>query len=503
MNGIWLVALPLLGAFLLPITYRHLPKKVGKWTGPFILLINLGIALELWRNIPIDSAQSIAMGGFPAPLGIIFYVDRLALLFVILVVLGTLILWLGSELGRIREETLLLLLVGGSCGLSLSGDLFNIYVFYEIVAVASYGLAASGNSGAGYAASLRFLILSALGSSLLLLGIALIYAVTGTLNLAHLASLAPYMLNDRVGLAAFALMLIGLGVKAELFPVNTWVPEVYITAPARISALLGGIVSKLTLLVVLRFLVLIYADTTAPLLLLSLGILGVLTGELAALRATNLRQVLAFSSIGQLGLVAIAFSIPGPDGVIAGVALAIHHALVKPALFMLTEAWGGHLKRLVSAAHVSLWGTLLFLVLVLSLVGIPPLPGFWAKLLLLKGAFATGNAWYYTAIAVVLIATVIETAYFMRIARLMFQQQSELPIKPRLHELIPASIFASLLALSILYIGTITKNMNEIAIKVADKKVYICNTFDCKKDILAENVRIPYNISLPKKGTQE
>ncbi|MEN8220824.1 MAG: proton-conducting transporter membrane subunit [Pseudomonadota bacterium] len=474
MNAIWLIALPLLGAFLLPIIYRQ-HTKVGYWTGPFILILNLGIALRLWHD---GQPHSIAMGGFSAPLGVLFYVDQLALLFVILVVLGTLILWLGKERGRIQEETLLLLIVAGGCGLALSGDLFNIYVFYEVVAVASYGLAASRGSGAGYAASIRFLILGALGSSLLLLGIALIYAVTGTLNLAHLAFLAPERLNGSVGLVAFALMLIGFGVKAEIFPVNTWVPEVYATAPARISALLGGVVSKLALVVVLRILVLMYADTSAPLLLLSLGVLGVITGELAALRATDLRQVLAYSSIGQLGLVAIAFAIPGAAGVIAGIALALHHAVVKPALFMLTEAWGGQLSRLVGAAQVSMLSTLLFLVLALSLVGIPPLPGFWAKFLLLKGALATNIGWYQMAIAVVLIATVIETAYFMRIVRLMFQQPTKKQGAeiPRIRDLAPALTLLVLLFVSVLTVGAIGKSLTAVAEEATDREAYINNT---------------------------
>lgn len=475
MNGIWLVALPLLGAFLLPIIYRQ-HTKVGYWTGPFILVINLGIAMGLWHRVAADGPQIIAMGGFSAPLGIIFYVDQLALLFVIMLVLGTLVLWLGNEMGRIREETLLLLIVAGGCGLVLSGDLFNIYVFYEIVAVASYGLAASRGSGAGYAASIRFLLLSALGSSLLLFGIALIYAVTGTLNLAHLAHLSPQILNSSVGLMAFVLILIGLGVKAEIFPVNTWVPEVYATAPARISALLGGIVSKLALLVVLRLLILIYDDTSAHLLLLSLGVLGVLTGELAALRATHLRQVLAYSSIGQLGLIAIAFAIPGPAGVIAGTALALHHAIVKPALFMLTEAWGGHFNRLVGAAQASMLSTLLFLVLALSLIGIPPLPGFWAKFLLLKGALGMENGWYQMAIAVVLITTVIETAYFLRIARLMFQQQIKTIEAPRFGELAPALTLVAILFIGVFNVGAIGDSLTTVAKDAADRKAYIDNT---------------------------
>ncbi|RKZ42583.1 MAG: NADH-quinone oxidoreductase subunit J [Gammaproteobacteria bacterium] len=476
MNGVWLVALPLLGAFVLPMIYRR-HTIVGYWTGPVILIINLAIAMGLWQRVSADGTHSIAMGGFPAPVGITFYVDKLALLFAIMVILGTLILWLGKKMGEVREETLLLLIVAGGCGLALSGDLFNIYVFYEIVAVASYGLAASRGTGAGYAASIRFLILSALGSSMLLLGIALIYAMTGTLNLSHLAYLAPQMLNNSVGLVAFALMLIGLGVKAELFPVNTWVPEVYATAPARISALLGGIVSKLALLVVLRLLVLIYADTSAPLLLLSLGILGVITGELAALRSSDLRQVLAYSSIGQLGLVAIAFAIPGPAGIIAGIALALHHALVKPALFMLTEAWGGQLNRLVGAAQVSMLSTLLFIVLALSLVGIPPLPGFLAKFLLLKGALAVENGWYHTAIAVVLIATVIETAYFIRIMRLMFQSKTQQTADaPLMRDLKPALSLVVLLLISVLTVSPISQSLSAIAEEAADKEVYINKT---------------------------
>ena len=467
MNAIWLVILPILGAFLLPLIYRQ-NTRVGTWIGPFILGLSLILAFGLWGDIAANGVQTILMGGFPAPVGIVFYVDHLALLFVIMLVLGTLVLWLGKEKGNIQEETLLLLIVAGGSGLVLSGDLFNIYVFYEIVAVASYGLAASRGS---YAASLRFLILGALGSSLLLLGIALIYAITGTLNLAHLAT-HPEILQGTVGLTAFALILIGLGVKAELFPVNTWVPEVYTTASARISALLGGLISKMALLVILRLLVLLYDTSAAHLLLLTLGVLGVITGELAAMRATHLRQVLAYSSIGQLGLVAIAFSIPGPAGIIAGIALALHHALVKPALFMLTKAWGKQLSHLAGASQ-SLLTTILFLVLALSLIGIPPLPGFWAKFLLLKGALATNIAAYQMVITVVLIATVIETIYFMRIVRVMFNTKPP-PIKaPALQELVPALVFVTLLFISVLNLGTIGKSLEIVATSAADKSIYM------------------------------
>jgi len=474
MNAIWLIALPLIAAFLLPIIYQQ-SQSVGRVLLPTVLLINLLIAAFLWRYIGHAGTQYIAMGGFPIPMGIVFYVDSFALLFVMMLNLGTALLWLGKPLINIREEVILLVVVAAGCGLVLSGDLFNVYVFYEILAVASYGLAASGNTPAGYAASIRYLILGSLGSSLMLLGITILYALTGTLNLAHFASMSA-QLNSPVGLVAFVLILIGLGVKAELFPVNTWVPEVYSTAPVRIAALLGGIVSKLAFVVILRLLVLIYSDSHAHLLLLALGTFGVLAGELAALRSSHLRQVLAYSSIGQLGLIAIAFSIPNEWGVFAGIAIALHHTLAKSALFMLADKWGGYINHLAGAYYSGKVSTILFLLLALSLIGIPPLPGFWAKLLLLQAGLSVENSWYHVAIAVVLLATVIETAYFVKILRVLFQPPTQPVAAPRWTELLPALSFALLLVVATVNLSSVSEQLKQIAIQAADAQAYIIHT---------------------------
>jgi formate hydrogenlyase subunit 3/multisubunit Na+/H+ antiporter MnhD subunit len=239
---------------------------------------------------------------------------------------------------------------------------------------------------------------------------------------------------------------------------------------------LGGIVSKLAMLIILRLIVLIYGDApSAMMLLLSLGILGVITGELAALRATDLRQVLAFSSIGQLGLVAIAFSIPGQAGIIAGIAIALHHAIVKPALFMLTEAWGVQLSRLIGAINSSKLSVFLFVVMALSLIGIPPLPGFWAKFLLVTAALKSDIGQYQMAITVVLIATVIETAYFFKIIRLMFQQKSSYLETPRFSDLAPALSFMVLLFLGLLMLGSLSQGLTGVAKDGANRLGYIEN----------------------------
>lgn len=476
MGPILLIVVPFLGAFFLPIIYQRY-SQVGYWAAPIVLIISMVICIGLWYGVNSIGPQSVVMGGFDVPLGIVLYIDSLSIFFVLMLVVGTLVLWLGTWHRRIKEEMLLLLMVGGGSGLVLSGDLFNIYVFFEIVAVASYGLSASRRgSPCGYAASLRFLLLGALGSAFILLGIAIVYALTGTLNLAHLTLLAPELLHGSAGLTAFALMLVGFAVKAELFPVNTWVAEVYAHAPVRISALLAGIISKLAMVVVLRLLLLVYAHEHAYMLLFAIGVAGLITGELAAYHAKDLRRTLAYSSIGQLSVIAIAFSIPGPLGILSGIALAIHHALVKAGLFMLTEHWKGTFESLRGAAQSSWLSVLLIVIFVLSLIGIPPFPGFWAKFLLLKAGFAVGG-WYVYAMILVLLSVVIEAAYFFRIIRIMYQPPLEqAPPAPSERELHPALVIMLFLLLVMIMIDPVSHSLENIATQAADVKAYVDNT---------------------------
>ncbi len=482
MGPILLIILPFLGAFLLPIIYRHY-NQAGYWAAPVVLVISLVICIGLWHGVNIVGPQSLVMGGVSAPLGIVFYVDALSILFVLVLLVGSLILWLGAWHRRIKEEMLLLLMVGGGSGLVLSGDLFNIYVFFEIVAVASYGLSASRRGDpCGYAASLRFLLLGSLGSAFILLGIAIIYALTGTLNLSHLAMLAPQALHGMAGLSAFALMLIGFAVKAELFPVNTWVAEVYAHAPVRISALLAGIVSKLAIIVVLRLLLLLYAHEQAYMLLLCIGVAGLITGELAAFYAKDLRRMLAYSSIGQLSVIAIAFSIPGTLGVVSGLALALHHALVKTGLFMLTEKWKGSISSLQGMAHSAKWPSVLLIIFALSLIGVPPLPGFWAKFLLFKAGFSAGGGYSY-AMLLILLSIIIEAAYFFRVIHLLYQTPaaSSTPLIPRNKELQPMLVISGLLLLVMLTIDPIYHHLSKIATQVVDVQAYIDHTLPAWK----------------------
>jgi len=468
-----LVALPLITAFLLPVINR-ISAFAARWAGPLVLLVTSAIGISLWPQIG-DSAVAIELGGFRPPMGITLYADRMALLFALATSIGTLLLWPSKGEDWLRQSTLALVLAGSGSGLALSGDLFNIYVFYELVAVVSYGLIAASSTAGSFAATVRYLIVSGFGAALALTGIALVYQATGTLNLAQLAQLAPTHLNNLQGLAAFVLMLIGFGVKAELFPVNTWVPEVYATAPTRVSGLLAGVVSKLALLIIVRLLVLIFHQPEALSIMLVLGILGVITGELAAWRARDFNRMIAFSSIGQLGIMFIAFSIPGKAGVFAGLAVALHHLVVKPAMFLLAERWQGSLANLAGAARTSPLGAALFILLALSLIGVPPLPGFWAKLLVMINLMAQENSLYTLGAWVIMGGAALEANYLFRVAS-SFYHRTDTQAPPAAHragDLATASLLGAGLVAAAVLITPLAAEIEAMAGQAADKSHYI------------------------------
>ncbi|MBT3309123.1 MAG: NADH-quinone oxidoreductase subunit J [Gammaproteobacteria bacterium] len=458
-----LVALPLLTAFLLqPLSQKF---AVG-WLAPLTVLVTLLLTLQLGAGV-MEQPISSVMGGFVVPMGINFYLDGLAWLFLIALQLSLLLLWPRGEQGQsVRVQVLMLLLTASSIGLLLSGDLFNLYVFYELLAVATFGLVAAGESRATAIISFRYLLLSGVGSVLALTGIALLYSHAGTLNLGHLAELVAS--GELVlPLSAFLLMLLGFGVKAELFAVNGWVPEVYATLSPRLSALLAGVVSKLALIVIVRLLVLLFPTPEASQVLLLLGVLGVLSGELAAWRAQDLRRMLAYSSMGQLGVIFIAFSLSVEAGLLVGIMLSLHHLLVKPGLFLLTE------QRFQG------WSMVLFILFALSLVGVPPLPGFWAKFALLTGLVSAGGWINSTALVVFLFATVVEASYLFRVVQHYHQERERHQERGRAAVSVVgqdnsgvwiSTLFATGLLLTAWQIQPISDYLQQLAVQAGDRQ---------------------------------
>ncbi len=471
------VVLPLLAAFLV-MPLARMSALIARALGPIVLTTSLVLLLPCCLDPPAQPLV-LAIGNFAPPLGIVFYGDRLALLFANAVALFFLLFWdwRGGNPQQARQDALMLLLAASATGLALSGDLFNLYVFYELAAVASFGLVSLSGTGPALVATVRYLLVSAFGSVLALAGIALLYLQTGTLNLAQLG-IDPEPLQGPAGLLAFGLMVIGFGVKAELFPLNYWVPEVYASAPARISALLAGLISKLAVLILLRLLVLVYGDTAAPQILLFLGILTIFFGEFSAWRAQDFPRMIAFSSIGQLGLVFIAFSLSGSWGVLAGIAVALHHLLVKSALFGLAHRWSGSLQALTGSAQRTPLAAALFVLFALSLIGVPPLPGFWTKILVLAGLAQEGSALAFTGLGAILLVTAVEAHYLFRFALQLYEKVENAPAGFRsFWEFLPSLLLGAALLAVTLRINPVADRLRAITQQAADRSFYITQVF--------------------------
>jgi formate hydrogenlyase subunit 3/multisubunit Na+/H+ antiporter MnhD subunit len=253
------------------------------------------------------------------------------------------------------------------------------------------------------------------------------------------------------------------------------VPEVYGTAPRRVVALLAGVVSKLALLVILRLLILLFPHPESYQVLLVLGILGVITGELAAWQSRDVARMLAYSSIGQLGIMFIAFSIPGEAGVVAGLAVALHHLLVKPALFLLAERWGGSVAGLTGAGLKSPIAAAIFVILALSLVGVPPLPGFWAKLLVLTELVGQGTSLQWLAIITILTGAVLEASYLFRVVSRLYEKQDEIPEQLLAHrqpDLVVAGFLTGVLLVGVVSLPQLGTQLRDMAAQATDVSQY-------------------------------
>jgi len=472
-NLILLVVLPLLAAFVLPLVARG-SKTIAILIGPMVLLYSLLLVISNWFEIGRGSS-ALFVGGFSARVGITFYIDHFSLMFAGLVAGMFLVVWPWGKQVVPRQLSLYLLLAAASFGLVLSADLFNLYVFYELLAVATYGLIARQQNNTASVAALRYLFVSSAGSVMMLLGIAIIYTLTGSLNIAYLATVTN-KLHSLAGISAFALIAIGAGVKAEMFPVNTWVSEVYATVTRPLAALLAGLISKLAVLIIIRVLIMMFQHEAALQLLLVVGILGVISGELVAWRAKDMVRMLSFSSIAQLGLIFIAFSIAGKNGLWIGMALMLHHLLVKGGLFLLADKLDGSFEKLRGKAKLAPIATAVFVLFILSLLGIPPFPGFWIKLLLIMNLAEQTGGLYHYAIGFILLATAIEAAYLFKLVRILYQQE-DTEIKPKLQantlSYYYALLFAVVLVLSTVFVMPISDRLEDMATQASSSQIYI------------------------------
>lgn len=458
-SPILLILVPLGTAFLIYL-FSGLPRIFSRILAFLALAFNATLSFFLITSkLPV----SVTIAGFQAPIGINLYIDHYsALMLVVINIIALLSLlyslsYIEKDKKSVKYYILFVLLVAGANGMMMTNDIFNLFVFFEIICLSSYLLVAYSQDRNGLEAGLKYLVQGSIGSLFILIGIALIYMNLGSLNLLDIADrFVNLPLHTELLIGVF--LLSGLGVEAAIFPFNSWLPDAHASAPSSVSALLSGFVIEVALLIIMR---LVYSVLNGGLFLQILagaGVLTLLIGEVAAFKQENIKRALAFSSIGQVGLILFAFSLGTRDGMSAGLMQVVNHALAKTALFLsvgfMIKRTGSYnykdYKGIVKKMPVS---ALVFVIGALSLIGVPPLFGFFSKTQIILAAIHNGGVLRLTEVALILTATVIETAYFVRLFGVMFEKEGTAdqatPIKhaPWLPQLVLLSLAVGMMLL--------------------------------------------------------
>ena len=385
-------------------------QRAVSLAGVFVLL---GCTLALLAQVELHGTARVAFGGWEAPFGIEFAADRLgASMAVITAIMGaaTLVFQLSDADPAPHSPTLLPLvhaLLAGVGAAFVTADLFNLYVWFEVMLIAALGLLAHGAAARHLDATLKYFVLNAIGTLLLLMSIAYLYGITGHLNYGALEAAGQAI--DPLRLLPFvAALSLAFLIKAGAFPVYAWLPASYHTLPAPLAALFAALLTKVGVYAVLRLLGDLF--TNAPHLVFeTLGWVAVATmvfGVLGAAWHWDMRRILAFHIISQIGYMLLGIALASREGTVGSVFYIIHHIIVKANLFLVAAivfrlAGSYDLRRCGGLYKLRPWLGVLFLVPALSLVGIPPLSGFWAKFIVVREALLQGH--YVWAAAALLV----------------------------------------------------------------------------------------------------
>ncbi len=450
-NPIWIIAILLLSAFTMPLwalIHRRLPAFIPVLVSGF----NLFVALSHFFKMSIMPLV-VKTGGFRPPIAIHLVVDYFSLFSLILVNFVALLLalsYLSDSEHDYRFYMLFLLNLLGASGMILTGDLFNSFVFLEIFAISGYALAASKKEKHALEGGIKYLIIGSIGSSFYLLGVFLLYKLAGTLSMADIAA---HFQRERNGLfyLAGAFMLTGLAVETKLFPLNMWAPDVYQGAYNKIASQFSSIISKASLYLMFRIVFLIFDDPLFYRLLMALGLITFVIAEFNALKQENLKRLLGYSSMGQMGLTVFAFALYGqvqhPEAFFAALLLALNHALAKALIFSNLDNFGEKLeiKDLQGIFTANPLQGLVFTIGALSILGFPFTPGFWAKIEVLGITLRTSQ---YLLFFLLILMFMVEAFYYFRLISHMWSGAGE---RYGLKALVTFSVVV--LALLILYQG--------------------------------------------------
>lgn len=402
----------------------------------------LGIAGTLVYLIYAHGIHTVQVGGWDAPIGITLVADNLAVLMITVSQLVLFaVMWFGIGQGisdgdedepiSVFVPTYMLLNMGVSMAF-LAGDLFNMYVGFEVLLVASYVLLTLGASSSRIRAGVSYVMVNMLSSMVFLLAIGLVYQAVGTVNFAHI-SLRMEDIPDGTRTAIFAVLLVAFAVKAAVFPLSAWLPDSYPTAPSMVTAVFAGLLTKVGVYAIIRTRSVVFPDGRLDDVLMWAGLATMLMGILGAMAQNDIKRLLSFTLVSHIGYMIFGIAVGNTLGLSGAIFYIVHHILVQTALFLVVglierQAGSSSLRSLGGLAKMSPLLALLYLVPALNLGGIPPFSGFLGKVMLIEAGAQNGSATAWILVAGAIITSLL-TLYTMIIvwSKAFWRDRSDAP----------------------------------------------------------------------------
>lgn len=491
---IGMIVIPLVSSPLVYLSGRLGTNEANRYRRSF-LVRGLALLVILLAWIPfVLSVQTFFAGGMQEfnIEAIWLRIDGISLLAAAMILtLGTLVIlfsgpYMAGEVGEEKYYAMLLAMIGLMIGLACAGDLFNLWVWFEGMAISSYLLVAFyREQAASLEAGIKYLVQSAIGSVMVLMGIALVLANAGTLDLPGIReAVSGADVNRLALLGAGALFVIGFGVKVAIVPLHTWLPDAHSQAPSGISAMLSGVVIEVGLIAMLRALsVLPGFSLSWGILFMAFGALNILYGNLLALRQTVVKRMLAYSSLSHIGYILLGLGIALYSGMGLGAQGAFfhlfNHMLMKGLAFLSVGAliYGLFLQNdshaslkisdLAGTSHKYPMVALALSIAVLGLGGLPPLAGFMSKWQIFVAGFQTQNVWIIVLMIFMALNSVLSLAYYAPLVNIMYRKSPSAQVLAgkTLSPAITLSLLAMMLAVIVL--GFIPQLMNWVTVPAA------------------------------------
>ncbi|WP_420112899.1 Na+/H+ antiporter subunit D [Pseudactinotalea sp.] len=458
----WLVPLPV----VVPLVAAGLALALARRSKLQAIISTVAITLVVLASGALmilahrDGPQVVNVGEWSAPVGISLVADRLSALMLLvsgIVLLCVLLYSLAQGLADGNEgapvaiyHPTYLVLAAGVANAFLTGDLFNLYVGFEILLGASFVLLTLGGTGERIRAGSIYVVVSLLSSILFLIAIGLVYAATGTLNMAQLAERIGNI-DPGMALVLQVMLLLGFLIKAAVFPLSAWLPDSYPTAPAPVTAVFAGLLTKVGVYAIMRTQTLLFPDTIVNDVLLVASIVTMLVGIIGAVAQDDLKRLLSFTLVSHIGYMVFGVALANTTGLGAAIFYVAHHITVQTALFLvagLIERRGGttSLENLGGLARLAPALAALFFIPARNLAGIPPMSGFLGKVGLLQAGAELGTPLAYAGVAAGLLTSLLTLYAVVKAWNKAFWQE---PPEPLPETTIPRTMFGPAAALAV------------------------------------------------------